>query len=390
MTDPNDAMPPELPAAEPVVLRPDPPAGRKFPCPSCGAKLTFDPSATSLTCPYCSYQQAIERDEDLAILENDFESYLDKEEAQGKVIAGRSSEVRCTGCGANVLLEDKVQTEDCPFCLTHLENQPEAAHTMIPPESLLPFRIELRQARDFFTEWLGSLWFAPTELKKVATLGQLSGIYVPYWTYDSMTNTRYTGQRGDNYTTTETYTERDANGNSVTKTRTVTRIRWSYASGHVRHFFDDVLVCASESLPKDLIRKVADWNLPKLDPFQAEYLSGFRTERYSIGLKQGFINAKEIMEPTIRQLIRQDIGGDHQRIDDMKVRYSAITFKPLLLPLWVAVYRYHDKTYQILVNGTTGKVAGYRPWSAWKIIRLVVLILIIIGIIVAIVMSAQK
>ena len=64
---------------------------------------------------------------------------------------------------------------------------------MIAPESILPFRVDLRKARDAFAAWIKSRWFAPNALKKMANLGQLSGIYVPYWTYDAMTYT-YSGR----------------------------------------------------------------------------------------------------------------------------------------------------------------------------------------------------
>jgi DNA-directed RNA polymerase subunit RPC12/RpoP len=371
-----------IPIAKPVVKEPTvtkaPPAGRKFPCPSCGARLDFDPSSRGLKCPYCGFEQKISRGDPDDVAERDYDDYLDREESHGRAIPGRSSETRCPGCGANVLLEDNVATTTCPFCLTHLEAKPEAAHAMIPPESLLPFAVDLRDARDSFTAWIGSLWFAPTELKKVATLGQLTGVYIPYWTYDANTVTFYDGERGDNYTDTETYT--DSNGR--TQTRTVIRTRWYPVSGEVRHFFDDVLVCASASLPADLIDRSADWNLNKLEPFVPDFLSGFRTERYSVNLRGGYKRAKELMEPTIYRLICQDIGGDHQRVHSKRTRYSAVTFKPLLLPLWVAVYRYREKTYQILVNGRTGRVAGYRPWSAWKIARLVALVLLVAAIII--------
>lgn len=53
------------------------------------------------------------------------------------------------------------------------------------------------------------------------------------WTYDSDTASQYTGQRGDNYWETETYTETDANGNQVTRTRQVQRTRWTWVSGQV-------------------------------------------------------------------------------------------------------------------------------------------------------------
>jgi len=356
-----------------------PPPGKLFPCAACGAKIEFDPATRSLKCPYCGHATAIARptsDAEAEIVERDFEEYLAKLEAGGGgTVAGHSSQVKCTGCGAMVLLEDQVVTEKCPFCGTHLENQPESAAGMIPPESLAPFKLDLRAARESFDTWLGSLWFAPSELKQAANLGQLAGIYVPYWTYDAMTHTRYRGERGDDYQDTESYTETDAQGNTVTKTRTVTRTRWTSVSGHVDHFFDDVLVCATRSIPDRLVSYLSPWDLKKLEPFKADFLSGFKTERYGIGLREGFGEARNLMQPEIVRLINRDIGGDHQRISSKNTQYDAITFKHLLLPMWIAHYRYQDRVFHILVNGRTGKISGERPWSAWKIIRLVLLVL---------------
>jgi DNA-directed RNA polymerase subunit RPC12/RpoP len=379
-------MPDAIPVAEIVTPQPAPPAGRKFPCPSCGARLDFDPSVRGLKCPYCGHQQKIEKGHAGDVLEREIDDYLGREEAHGKAIPGRETQTRCPGCGAVVLLEEKVATERCPFCATALENKPESAAGMIAPESLLPFEVELRAARDGFTAWLHSLWFAPGELRTAARLGQLTGVYLPYWTYDAQTVTFYDGERGDNYTVTETYTTRNAQGETVTETRNVVHTRWYPVSGDVAHFFDDVLVPASHSVPEDLLADAAPWPLNKLEPFRPDYLSGFRAERYAVGLKEGLTNAKRVMQPTIDRLVRQDIGGDHQRVHAQKTRYSAVTFKPLLLPFWVAVYRYQDKTYQVLVNGHNGKVTGYRPYSWMKIVRFILLILLAVGGIVALVM----
>lgn len=386
----SDAPPPipegDVPVAQPVAITKAPPAGRQFPCPACGARLDYDPNASGLKCPYCGYAEEIRKEDAPEVVEKNFLEYLAKHESGGAVLAGHSTQTRCGGCGAVVLLEDQVATEACPFCATHLENTPEAAAAMIPPESLLPFAVDIRRAREAFTLWIRSLWFAPTELKVVAILGQLSGVYLPYWTYDSMTHTFYEGQRGDNYQATEWYTDSDGKQ----KSRTVTRTNWTWVSGEVRHFFDDVLICGSRSVPSDLVVKLEPWELDKLDGFQPDYLSGFKTERYAVGLREGMEQAKARMEPTIDSLIRQDIGGDHQRISSKDTRYSAITFKHLLLPVWIAVYRYHEKTYQILVNARTGKVSGYRPWSWWKIARLTLFILVMLGIVVYFLLKVQK
>jgi DNA-directed RNA polymerase subunit RPC12/RpoP len=360
---------------KPPTLTKAPPAGRKFPCKACGAKLDFDPASRSLKCPYCGYSEAIKPAEG-PIEEHDLEAYLKHHAGTRVTLEGRSEQVRCPGCGAVVLLEDKVATDRCPYCATHLENNPEAAEAMIPPESLLPFALEARQARAAFDGWIGTLWFAPTELKRLADLGQPAGVYVPFWTYDAMTYTEYSGQRGDNYSVTEQYTDRDAQGNLVTRTRTVIRTRWTPVSGEVQHFFDDVLICASKSMPDDMVGELVPWDMNVLEPFRPEYLSGFKTERYAVGLEEGFGRAKDEMAGTIQQLCLQDIGGDQQMLAEMHTRYLGVTFKHILLPVWLASYRYRNQLYQILVNARTGEVVGRRPYSVAKIVALIAAIVV--------------
>jgi DNA-directed RNA polymerase subunit RPC12/RpoP len=385
------AVPPPLPQErpEPPLERKAPPAGRKFPCRHCGAKLDFDPEARGLKCPYCGFTEVIpeaDADQKAEVREHDLDEFLDRHEEQaGAAIAGHSSQVKCGGCGAVVVLEDRVATEQCPYCGTHLENKPEEVRDLIAPESLLPFAVSDRHAREAFNGWIASLWFAPTELKQLANLGQFGSVYVPFWTYDAMTYTRYTGQRGDDYWDTEYYT--DAQGNR--QSRQVRRTRWYPVSGEVRHFFDDVLIRASQSLPSHLVDHLPPWELKSLEPFRDEFLSGHVTERYSVSLKDGFRQARAVMEDSITGLIHRDIGGDHQQIEWRRTNYVGVTFKHTLLPVWVANYRYRDRLFQVLVNGRTGKVAGDRPWSWWKIVRLGLLIIFAILLAVILVSKAK-
>lgn len=362
----EDAPPPESKG---------PPSGRKFPCKQCGARLDFDPSARGLKCPYCGFLEKIEPSAD-NVQERDFNEYFDKLAGKGTTIAGRSSQVTCTGCGAVVLLEDKITTDKCPYCLTHLENKPVTAEAMIAPEGVLPFKVDHRQAIAAFNDWLAGRWFAPTGLRQLANLGRLSGLYTPYWTYDSMTYTFYKGQRGDDYTVTESYTETDAQGQTVTKTRQVTHTNWTSVSGEVSHFFDDVLVCGSKSLPENFVRELEPWDLEQLVDFRAEYLSGFQTERYAVDLGAGFNKAKQIMDGEVRRLCCRDIGGNHQRLERVSTQHVGVTFKHILMPVWLAAYRYHDQPYQILINARTGEVVGSRPYSFWKIFVMAIIGLI--------------
>ena len=352
-----------VPEQKDAVLTKAPAAGRKFPCKQCGARLDFDPSQRALKCPYCGFEEVIAPQQS-RIVEHDYAAALEKGGGAQDVIAGRSQQVRCTGCGAQVLLEDNVETERCPFCATSLTNLPRTeATSQIQPEYVLPFKITSKQSIEAFNDWIKSRWFAPNNLKQMANLGQLSGVYMPFWTYDSMTYTHYSGQRGDDYWETESYT--DSQGRRCT--REVRRTRWHYVSGEVDHFFDDVLVCASRSVPEPLVNQLEPWDLGQLEGFRSEFLAGFRTERYVITLGEGFAEARVVMDGEIRTLCCEDIGGDHQQLSDVQTQHVGVTYKHLLMPVWLAVYRYQSKTYRILVNARTGEVVGDRPYSWIKI-----------------------
>ena len=371
----NSETQPSPPAAEPPPAPRLPPAGRKFPCKECGARLDFDPAARALHCPYCGHVEAIQPGE---VHEIDWDPYLKQIAGDEAAIAGRSSQVTCASCGAVVLLEDKVATEKCPYCGVHLENEPESAQAMIRPGAVLPFAVTGKQANAAFNLWIASRWFAPTTLRMFANLGQLSGVYAPFWTYDSMTYTYYAGERGDDYTVT-----RRVDGKTVSETRT----RWTSVSGEVQEFFDDVMVYASQSLPPRKVVKLTPWDLDKLEDFKPDFLSGFLTERYTINLAEGWERARAAMDEEIRSLCCRDMGGDHQRLETVHTQHVGVTFKHILLPIWLATYRYQDKPYRILVNGRTGEVVGERPYS-W--VKIGLLVAAVVAAIIAIILWGMK
>ncbi len=367
----------ELPASLKVDAKPTPTPGKKFPCSACGASLVFDPTVQTLKCPHCGHQEKIPHSAE-EIVENSYEAYLQQSRAGLKVTAGAELETKCQACGAVIMMDAKTVTQECPFCGVHLQSQPKSAEPIIEPAAVLPFKVDQRSARQVFKQWVNSRWFAPNTFKQIADLGKLIGLYAPYWTFDAMTFTFYSGYRGTYYYVTESYTDM-VNGKPVRRTRQVRKIDWTPAKGQVRHWFDDVLVVASKGLPTKYAQELAPWDLNQLADFKSDYLSGFRTERYQVGLEEGFADAKRQMEPIIDSLIRQDIGGDEQKISSRSTQYSGITFKHILLPVWVSAYRYADTLHRILINARTGEVQGSRPYSPWKIAGLVILILAIIG-----------
>jgi len=359
---------------------------RRFRCPSCGADLQFAPEAGSLTCPYCGHREQITPPAD-AVEERSYEQYLQLHADRMGTLAEGALEVACQTCGATVTFTPPQVAGECDFCGSPIVAQPRSADPVLAPEGVLPFRVTQTDATESIRKWLASRWFAPNALKKFAAQEGIGGVYIPFWTYDAFASSEYEGQRGEHYYTTESYTERDAQGNTVTRTRQVQHTRWHPASGTVERWFDDILVPATKSLPPARLTALEPWDLGELTAYEPAYLSGYKAQRYQVDLAEGFELAKRAAAPVIEGDVRRDIGGDEQRVTRVSTRYSAVTFKHLLLPVYVGAYRFQDKVYQLVVNGRTGEVQGERPYSFWKIFLFV---LALVTILVALVLILGK
>lgn len=352
--------------------------GRVFPCEQCGADLEFHIGQQHLKCPFCGHEKLIELAPDTEITEQDFHAILEKvrewRQQSGDNTNDGQSEVRCGGCGANVVFVGSLTSSECPYCGAPIQrDKVHDSPKRIPVHGILSFQVEKEKARMNLSEWVRSRWFAPNEFLKRGVEGRFNGVYLPFWTYDSMTFSRYWGARGDDYTETVT----DSNG----QTRRETHTRWSSVSGSHQRFFDDVLVLGTKGMNRELMDSLEPWPLDNIQPFTQELLAGFLARTYEVELDEGFPIAKKRIDAGIELDVRRLIGGDHQRIDKLQTRYDAITFKHLLLPVWLLAYRYHDKTYQVLVNAVTGEVQGQRPYSVWKITLTVLFVLAVVGVI---------
>jgi predicted RNA-binding Zn-ribbon protein involved in translation (DUF1610 family) len=366
---------PESTAEQPVISLPtnNPEKERKFPCKSCGAELLFAPGQSVLECPYCKHVEKIPQTAE-EIKEYSFNDYLAKPRSHGYgQVPGHRHDIRCGGCGVTVQFDDTVRASKCPFCgaVLLIDDQALAAagEDIITPEGLVPFVVTAAQADASFRKWINSLWFAPSALKATAQERQLQGVYRPFWTYDARTVSHWTGERGDAYYVTEHYTTVE-NGKTVSKTRQVRKIRWTWVSGVYSEFFDDVLINAGNNTDKP-----TTYRLSGVKHYSPEYLSGFAAERYVVSCEDGWVSAKKVISDEIYSAVRRQIGGDEQRVHSVNTAYSGVTYKHILLPLWISSYRYRQKSYSFQVNGQTGECAGSRPYSFWKIFFLVLGIL---------------
>jgi DNA-directed RNA polymerase subunit RPC12/RpoP len=339
--------------------------GRSFPCDQCGADLEFSIGAQSLKCPYCGFVKQIELPADAPIVERDYQAMLQRLEQlreHGHVedqLASNEHAICCESCGAEVIFQGTLTSTSCPYCASPLQrDKVHDAPSRIAVDGVLPFLVAEQAAAQNLRDWVRSLWWAPNDFLKQGANGKFNGVYLPYFTYDSLTFTRYAGQRGDHYYVTV------GSGNNR---RTERRTRWSYTDGEFQRFFDDVLVLAATGQSVSLVRGLEPWPLERCVPFTQELLAGLFARTYDVTLEGGFSEARQRMESAITTEVRQRIGGDVQNITSQQTSYGAITFKHLLLPVWLLVYRYREKTHRVMINAVTGEVSGERPYSAVKI-----------------------
>ncbi|UWZ59690.1 hypothetical protein Daura_22460 [Dactylosporangium aurantiacum] len=344
----------------------------QYPCAGCGANVEFAPGTTALRCPYCGHETQIAA-ATRQVTEHEWSQFAG---LPRKPIALLAKHVfKCQNCGAET--ESDAISDRCRFCGAAVvaEVNPE---DQVVPEAVLPFALTKQQLREELRKWAASRWFAPNGLKKVTEAESAKSTYLPHWTYDTRTVSHYQGQRGEHYWVTETYTE-----NGETKTRQVRKTQWHHASGTVERTFDDVLVAGTTKVTQQHLDALEPWPLTDAQPFHAQYLAGHETLRYDVEPETGLEQAKRKVAPVIEQDCRHDIGGDEQRVDHVDTEYHELTFKLMLLPVWLACYIYAGKTYNIQVNGRTGEVAGERPYSAAKIAAAITAAVLIIAAIVA-------
>jgi predicted RNA-binding Zn-ribbon protein involved in translation (DUF1610 family) len=351
---------------------------RTYPCTTCGGQLEFDIALQKLKCPNCGNVQDIIEDAGRVTAEQDFHGAVQRLRTltgAGPQVAGEK-EVVCQNCGGHTTFTGTLAATRCPYCATPIQRDDvHDAPERLPVDGVLPFQVAEPQARESLEKWINSRWFAPTEFKKYKQTGSFASVYASYFTYDAETDTWYEGRRGEEYTVTVGQGD---------KQRTETRVNWYPASGQVHDSFDDVAILANTGFDHDKVTALEPWPTPEARPFSAEYIAGHLCRTYDKDVEACLGEARQRMDAVIDSTIRSDIGGDRQDINRKETTVQSLTFKHLLLPIWLLTVIYAGRPFQVFINGITGEVQGERPWSKIKI-AVAVTLAIILAIVVAVV-----
>lgn len=386
----SDAPPP-IPGSQPQnPSGPDEPQGlqkvhamlqdhqqtRTYPCTACGGELEFDIGQQQLACPHCGNMQEF-REASGAVEENDLRAAIANLRGramagtQAQALAGTEKEVVCQNCGGHTTFTGTLTATRCPYCTTPIQrNDVHQAPERLPVDGVLPFKIDEKTAKAKLEEWVSSRWFAPSEFKNYSESGSFASVYTAYFTYDAHASTDYTGERGEHYQVTV------GTGDDQ---RTETKTRWNRVQGNVHNTFDDVPVMANEGgLNVGYIAQLEPWPMADVKPYSPEFVAGHLSRTYDNDVEECFEQAKSVMSAEIQRTVERDIGGDEQKVSSSRTTWSGLTFKHLLLPIWLLTVTFEGSTYQVMINGATGEVVGERPYSKTKIIATIAAVIAVI------------
>lgn len=353
-------------------------ASGTFSCASCGGRPVWDPEKRQLKCPYCGQLTPVTMDRTPP---EEYDIHTAPQELN-QSWGEEKRVVQCEACGAQTILGPGESAVQCAFCGSPhvLEDQSVAG---IAPESVLPFTVGKDAAVGAFRKWLKGRFFAPGKAKRLAMLGQITGVYLPHWTYDSDTQSRYTGMEGHYYYVNVPVTVQ-RNGRTVRETRRERRTRWSPTRGWVSKHFDDILIAASRRLPEKLLNRVRPFALNQLCRYEAGFLAGFTAEKPLLSVEEGWEEAQEVIQREMRELARRDIlhRADEAQVTGLESSHENIKYKLTLLPMYISSFTYKEKQFHVLVNGQSGKCGGEAPVSPWRVAAVVLLALaVILGIV---------
>jgi DNA-directed RNA polymerase subunit RPC12/RpoP len=334
-------------------------AAATFTCPQCGASTRYNIAAGGVACEYCGYTVQAKAQQ-VGTRAEEYEFTLDtlSQAQQGWGVARR--ELSCENCGATLTIPEGAISISCPFCASNKVNVRTAANDQLRPRFLIPFKVQASTVRKRATEWLGKGWFHPSELSSASVVDRFTGVYLPFWTFDANITASWKAEVG--HERQQRYYD---SGSKSWKTRTV--IDWRWENGQVKVDIDDLLIIGSSRLSHIILDKLQPFNLNELVAYAPDFLAGWQAQAYEVALPQAWEQSKAIMREQAKRACHKDINSSHVRNFSMTADFANEVWRYILLPVYLAVYQFENKVYQIMANGQTGVIAGQKPVAWWKI-----------------------
>jgi DNA-directed RNA polymerase subunit RPC12/RpoP len=327
------------------------PAGTvSYDCPQCGGRLNFQLGENDPVCESCGYIHLTAKELAADEAEKPIVHVMHQKRAHSW--AASQLEVECEKCGAHTLEPPGKKTTSCPYCGSNQLIESSDLKELLDPQVIALFKIDSSEAHHLAREWLNTGLFAPDDLQQQVKKLGLRPAYYPFWTLDGSVEISWSAE------------VRDPGSQSPYREQ-----QWRYTDGVVVEFFDDILVSGVSSLDHEAVAAIEPFNLKDVIAFDPDHLAGWPAMYYDRPLSEASMLARQRVVSRLRPRVRRQVapGLESRNIQIGGGNWSGVTFKHVLLPIWVGTYTYKKDTFHVLVNGQNGKVGGAKPRDPVKL-----------------------
>lgn len=317
-----------------------------FLCTNCGGRMRFDLDLQDMRCEHCGQVRTTEETTIDGTAERPLDYVLPT--SRGHMWAEAQHQLACERCGGISLLPPGETVHECPFCGSQSLFEASERQELIDPQALGLMRVNREAARIALRDWLGGGLFIPDDLTRMVKTAALRPAYYPFWTISGTLELQWK-------------CEVNLGGGNAD--------RWVLQSGYEFENFDDELVPGLKSMSQQELAAILPFNLDDVVEFRPEYLAGWTAMTYDRPLADASLTARERVVRRVRRELpsRVEIGREKRNLSTGATNWSGMTYKYLLLPLWIGTYNYRGQDFRIFVNGQTGKVAGKKPVDRVKV-----------------------
>ena len=283
-------------------------------CQSCGAPLSFDIRKQLYTCGHCGSSLQINE----AIRQKEGFKKIHAEHLQQNVKDYKLFSAYCDGCGATIIFEENEALSKCAFCGKSLVRT-DYLLSKDMPECVIPFAIELKEARQQLKKWCDSNSLKEESRRLSKMIDELQGFYLPYQLIYGPVD------------------------------MSVSRMDTS-SSFNCSGYLNDQFINCSKQLNNLLLDGMEPYDLSRLNEFDFGYVAGQRVKIADISdtemLQRAQAETAENYRPEIRKVLQTKA-----------VEVDADVNNAFKMPVLLPAYYICKDGLMAAVNGQTGKVS---------------------------------
>lgn len=340
-------------------------------CPTCGAPIKFNPKNQKWDCMYCGSKFSLEEMQQHENASSKKANTVETPQGTKKKLE-EMDVYHCKSCGAEVMADETTTATFCVYCGNTAILKSKITDG-IAPTKIIPFKKVEEDAIKAFKGLSKGRPLMPKLFNDPDNIDKISGVYIPFWTYDLDVSGKI------NFNAKDITTWSDYNYRYQKIDRYLSKRDGSMS-------FKQILADGSSHFDDDLMDSLEPFNFDELEDYNHAYLSGFLAEKYDIDSNKAMERASGRAMNTAVTTIEASVNHQTKTVESNNLSVKKVKDDYILLPVWMVNIKYRNKMYTFAMNGQTGEIVGNIPLDVTKTIIFSIIIFLVSFLVVLLIM----